>query len=481
MDLISRYFGVERMLPGGVAAEEMPAQKSMYQEYFRLAIPSVLEMVLLSVIGMADTVMVSGVGTNAVAAVGLVGQPRMLMLSIFFALNVGITAVVARRKGEGRREEANTVVRNAILLIVGLSFILMALVLPFGRQLMEFAGAKPNETLGDATIYFLIVGSALPFNALSMGICAAQRGIGNTKLTMYVNIASNLVNVLFNWLLIYGVGPFPTLGVAGAAIATAIGMFVGFLLSLLSLTRGAKADSFLQIARHDSWKIQETSVRDVMRVSSGAMVEQVAMRFGFFTYAKIVAGLGTDATAAHFIAMQFLNLSFCFADGLGVAGTSLVGQMLGRGRKDLSHIYGTIAQRIAILVAICIAAICIVFRQPLVDLFIKDDSGANVRRLAEMLMVVVGVFQPFQMMAVVVSGALRGAGDVKYTAMVMLITVSVMRPALAFIATYVLGKAMGWGDTAVVGAWCAALIDMITRMTLMLKRYRGGKWSEIRV
>ena len=371
--------------------------------------------------------------------------------------------------------------RNAILLIIGLALVLMALVLPFARQLMQFAGAEPNETLDDATTYFKILGYALPFNALSMGICAAQRGIGNTKLTMYVNITSNLVNVFFNWLLIYGVGPFPRLGVAGAAIATAIGMFVCFVLSLVSLIRRRKTESFLQITRHDSWKIRKESVRDVMNVSSGAMIEQVAMRFGFFTYAKIVASLGTDATAAHFIAMQFLNISFCFADGLGVAGTSLVGQMLGRGRKDLSHIYGTIAQRISILVAIGIATICIIFRQPLVDLFIKDDSGANVRRLAEMLMIVVGVFQPFQMLAVVVSGALRGAGDMKYTALVMLITVSVMRPALAFIATYVLGKLLGMGDTAVVGAWCAALIDMITRMTLMLKRYRGGKWSEIRV
>ncbi len=481
MDLISRYFDVRRMLPGGVAAEEVPAQKSMYQEYFRLAIPSVLEMVLLSLIGMADTIMVSGLGTDQVAAVGLVGQPRMLLLAIFFALNVGITAVVARRKGEGRRQEANTVVRNAILLILGLALVMMAFMLPFARKLMEFAGADPNVTLNDATTYFMIVGAALPFNALSMGICAAQRGIGNTKLTMYVNIISNLVNVLFNWLLIYGVGPFPMLGVAGAALATALGMFVGFVLSFLSLVRTGRGDPFLQIERQDSWRIQKKSVQDVMRVSSGAMVEQLAMRFGFFTYAKIVASLGTDATAAHFIAMQFLNISFCFADGLGVAGTSLVGQMLGRGRKDLSHIYGTIAQRIAILVAITIAVVCIVLREPLVDLFIREDSGENVRRLTEMLMIVVGVFQPFQMLAVVVSGALRGAGDVKYTAMVMLITVSVMRPALAFIATYVLGKAFGWGDTAVVGAWCAALIDMITRMTLMLKRYRGGKWSEIRV
>lgn len=492
---ISRYFDVERMLPGGAAIGEMPKQKSLYNEFFRLALPSVLEMVLLSVIGMADTVMVSGLGTNAVAAVGLVSQPRMLLLAIFFALNVGVTAVVARRKGEGRREDANSVLRNAILIITGLSVLIMIPALIFAKPLMIFAKAEPGVTFEDATNYFSILIYALPFNVLSMGICAAQRGIGNTKLTMYVNIVSNLVNVLFNWLLINGIGPFPRLEVRGAALATNIGLFVGFALSVLSLTGGGRGllkkimtfigggneDPFLKISAHDSWRLKRQSVVDIMRVSSGALVEQVAMRVGFFTYAIIIASLKADATAAHFIAMQFLSLSFSFADGLSVATTSLVGQTLGGGRKDLSHVYGTIAQRIAILVAVLIGLVCIFFRHPLVDIFIRDESGANVRRLTEMLMIVVGIFQPFQMMAVVVSGALRGAGDVKYTALIMLITVSVMRPALAFIATYTLGKVLGWGDTAVVGAWCAALIDMITRMTLMLKRYRGGKWSDIRV
>ncbi|MGI6239762.1 MAG: MATE family efflux transporter, partial [Christensenellales bacterium] len=458
MELISRYFGVERMLPSKMRGGELPSTKSMYREYGRLALPSVAEMVLMSAIGMADTVMVSVVGTDAVAAVGLVGQPRMLLLSIFFALNVGITAVVARRKGEGRREEANQVLRNAILVVTALSVLIMALALPFSRELMIFAKAEPGVTLEYATDYFRILTYALPFNVLAMGICAAQRGIGNTKLTMYVNITSNLVNVLFNWLLINGIGPFPRLEVRGAAIATGIGMFVGFVLSVLSLINGRKRDSFLSISLHDSWRIKKKSIQDIMKVSSGAMIEQVAMRVGFFSYALIIASLKSDATAAHFIAMQFLNISFCFADGLAVASTSLVGQMLGRARKDLSYIYGTIAQRIAILVAIAIGTICIVFRAPLVGMFIKTGDGENVRMLAEMVMIVVGIFQPFQMLAVVISGALRGAGDVKYTARVMLLTVSIMRPLLALLATYFLGTVLGLGEKALVGAWCAALV-----------------------
>lgn len=481
MNIFKRFFGVEYMLPKGMEASNLPGSGSMYKQYIRLALPSVMEMVLISLIGMIDTIMVSNIGTDAVAAVGLVGQPRMLMLCIFFAMNVGITAVVARRKGENRRDEANLVMRNMIVIIFILSLALMALIMPFATPLMRFAGAEPGRTLEDSTKYFLILGGALPFNALSMAICAAQRGVGNTKLTMYVNILSNLVNVLFNWLLINGIGPFPKLGVVGAALATAIGMVVGFVLCIISMCNGKRHDSFLQLSFKASWRINKQSVMDVTKVSTSAMIEQIAMRIGFFAYAKIVADLGTDAFAAHQIAMQFLNLSFCFADGLGVAGTSLVGQMLGSKRKDLSHIYGTIAQRFSLIVALVIATCCVIFRGPLVSMFISSSDGDSVRRLAELIMIVVGLFQPFQMLAVVVSGALRGAGDVKYTARVMMLTVTVMRPVLALLAVKVIGDVMGQDEIALIGAWAAALIDMITRMVLMLRRYVGGKWHDIRV
>lgn len=481
MNLLKRAFGVEYMLPKGMEPNDLPASRSMYMEYIRLAFPSVLEMVLISLIGMMDTVMVSHCGTDAVAAVGLVGQPRMLMLCIFFAMNVGITAVVARRRGEGRRDDANQVLRNMIIIIIALSVVLMAVVLPFAEPLMRFAGAEEGRTLEDATKYFLIVGLALPFNALSMAICAAQRGVGNTKLTMYVNILSNLVNVLFNWLLINGIGPFPELKVAGAAIATAIGMFVGFVLSLFSLFRGKAHDSFLQVSFREDWRLKKQPIMDVVRLSSSAMLEQVFMRIGFFSYAKIVANLGTDAFAAHQICMQFLNLSFCFADGLGVAGTSLVGQMLGKKRKDLAHIYGSIAMKFSLVVAVLLASCCVVFRSQLVSMFIEQGHSQHVRYLSELVMIVVGIFQPFQMLAVVSSGALRGAGDVKYTARVMMLTVAVMRPTLALIAVYILGTLLDMTDIALIGCWSAALIDMTVRMILMMKRYMGGKWHDIRV
>lgn len=478
---LTRFFDIRQMLPAGTEpVEALPSNRETYGKYIHLAVPSVCEMVLISLINMMDTVMVSGIGTDAVAAVGLVGQPRMIMLSMFFALNVGITAVVARRRGEKRQDAANATVRTAIVICIALSALLMALLIPLATPLMRFAGAEAGRTLEDATEYFIIMGIALPFQALSMALCAAQRGVGNTKLTMEVNITSNLVNILFNYLLINGIGPFPRLGVRGAAIATAIGLFVGFILSLTAMLRGS-AGGFLHISRRDSWKPDGEACKALFKVASSAMVEQLAMRVGFFSYAKIVASLGTDAFAAHQICMQFMNLSFSCADGLGVAGTSLVGRMLGAKRPDMAHIYGTLAQRFSLMISLVLAACCILLRGPLVSMFINRDASQDVRVMAETIMVVLGLVQPLQMLSVVAAGALRGAGDVRYTARVMLITVTLIRPILALTGVYVVGTLMGRSDIALTAAWCATLCDMSVRMVLMLRRYKSGEWHKIRV
>lgn len=478
---LTQFFDIRQMLPAGTEpVEALPSNRETYGKYIHLAVPSVCEMVLISLINMMDTVMVSGIGTDAVAAVGLVGQPRMIMLSMFFALNVGITAVVARRRGEKRQDAANATVRTAIVICIALSALLMALLIPLATPLMRFAGAEAGRTLEDATEYFIIMGIALPFQALSMALCAAQRGVGNTKLTMEVNITSNLVNILFNYLLINGIGPFPRLGVRGAAIATAIGLFVGFILSLTAMLRGS-AGGFLHISRRDSWKPDGEAGKALFKVASSAMVEQLAMRVGFFSYAKIVASLGTDAFAAHQICMQFMNLSFSCADGLGVAGTSLVGRMLGAKRPDMAHIYGTLAQRFSLMISLLLAACCILLRGPLVSMFINRDASQEVRVMAETIMVVLGLVQPLQMLSVVAAGALRGAGDVRYTARVMLITVTLIRPILALTGVYVAGTLMSRSDIALTAAWCATLCDMSVRMVLMLRRYKSGEWHKIRV
>ena len=343
--------------------------------------------------------------------------------------------------------------------------------------------------------------AVLPFNALSMAMCAAQRGIGNTRITLYVNVTSNVVNVFLNWLLINGIWIFPRWEVKGAAIATAIGLCVGSVLACISLVRRHEGDmGFLRLSVKDDWRFSLPAARAVVKVGGNSMLEQIALRIGFFLYARLVADLGTQAYASHVVCMQFLNLSFTFADGIGVASTSLVGQMLGRERPDLSHLYGKIAQRIAVVGAVLLASVIVIFRYPLVGLFTDDPTVA---RLSANVMLIVALFQPLQMLSVITSGALRGAGDTKFVARVMLICVAIIRPVLAFSAirlitqffTPVYAEAAFAGaaatltywlayeapEWALLGAWAASLVDMALRMGLVMKRFNGGKWHSIKV
>ena len=145
--------------------------------------------------------------------------------------------------------------------------------------------------------------------------------------------------------------------------------------------------------------------------------------------------------------------------------------------------YGKIAQRFALIAALVLATVVITCRGPLVSLYIYSDTANDryVAQLAMKAMIIVGIMQPFQTSAVVYSGALRGAGDTRYVAMAMILTVVVMRPLLSSIAIYVVGEVLHMPEMALLGAWCMATVDMITRMLLMHHRYSGGKWHAIKL
>jgi putative MATE family efflux protein len=469
-NILRRFFSVEHLLRGKPVYGELPSTRTMYSNLLKIAYPSVMEMVLMSLVGMMDTLMVSVLGEEAIAAIGLTGQPRMLMLSIFFALNIGVTAIVARRKGEERREDANHTLRNAIVLITGLSVVIMGVAILASRPLMALAGAQA-DTIDDADTYFRILALGIPINALTMCINAAQRGIGNTRITLYVNVVSNAVNIVLNYLLIGGNFGFPRLGVAGAAIASVIGFGVGFVLCVYSVTSKKSAYGFLHIKLHDNWQLKKEIIAPVAKVGSNAVFEQAALRIGFFLYARIVADLGTQAFAAHQICMQFLNITFNFGDGLGVAGTSLVGQMLGQKRPDLSMVYGKAAQRIALAVSLTLLSFIIGLRYPLVRMFTDDPQVIS---LGVGVMIMVAVFQPFQTSSVVISGCLRGAGDTRFVAKVMMICVTLIRPAVSALAIYVF-------HLGLLGAWTASLLDMSIRLASVYMRFSGSKWASIKL
>ena len=477
--LLRRLLAPEYLVTEEHRLGDLPDGKTAYRNAMTIALPSIIEMVLMSLIGSVDTMMVGGLGAGALSSVGLPTQPRMLQLCMFFALNVGITAIVARRKGEERQDAANATLRNALMLALGLSVLLAGIAIAFAEPLMRLAGGDRAETekvFSDAVDYFRIMTYALPINALSMCICAAQRGIGKTKITMWVNMASNLVNVFFNYCLIAGNLGFPRLEVRGAAIASVIGMTVGLGLALFTVLAGGKHKGYLHLSIHDRWQFDRDSMQSILRVGGNAAIEQLGVRFGFFIYARILFSLGTVMYAANQICMQLLNITFTFGDGLGVAATALVGQNLGRKRADLSMLYGKICQRYAVMISIVLGVLILTLRWQLSALFIgqNTENADQVIWHAANTMLVLAAIQPFQTSSVVLSGSLRGAGDNLYVALIATICVSVLRPLMAVIAVRVL-------HFELMGTWIFGLAEIIVRVAFFYPRFAGGKWKDKKV
>ena len=478
---LNHLFAPEYLVKEKERLGELPSTKETYKNVMSIATPSIAEMVLIGLIGSMDTMMVGGLGKGALASVNLPVQPRMLLLCLFFALNVGVTAIIARRRGENNRAAANATLRNAIMLALMVSAVFMTLALVFTEPLMRLAGGTSDteedaKILCDAQDYFRILTYSLPVHAVSMCICAAQRGIGNTRITLRVNIVSNLVNVVFNYLLIGGNFGFPRLEVRGAAIASVIGMAVGAVLALMTVFFPRRDARFLQISHRDSWRFDKDAMRAIFKVGGNAMIEQLGMRFGFFVSSRLVFGLGTTFVAAHVICSQLVGITFYFGDGLSVAATSLVGRNMGAKRSDLSMLYGKAAQRIALIISATLGVLIVLLRYPLASLFIGADTpdAALVVQYAATTMLVIAAVQPFQISAVVVSGSLRGAGDNLYVAVAATICISILRPGLTWLA-------VDWLKFGLTGTYIFMMLEMVVRLAFFYPRFASGKWRKIKI
>lgn len=476
MNLLRRLYAPDYMVKPSMRQQEQYSTEEIYKSFIKVAWPATAESFLLGLVNFIDSIMVSTQGHIAVASVGLTNQPRMIFYAIFFAMNIGVTAIVSRRRGENRKEDANKVLAQAVSLCLILGIFLVGAAIIFAEPLLIFAGAK-SDTLPDAISYFRITLVGLYFTAISMMINAAQRGAGNTRISMTTNMTANIVNCIFNALLINGLFFFPKLGVTGAAIATMLGNITACCMSIYSVAPFVKShkDRFLNLHAKSLFKFDSENVRLIGRISSSAAIEQVFMRLGFFVVSKMVAELSTVEFATHTICMNITNLSFCFGDGLGVAASALVGQNLGKKRPDLSIIYGKSAQRIGFLLAMMLFCLFTLGGNMMINLFMTEEAeAAEIVEIGVKVLIILAFISPAQISQVIFSGCVRGAGDTRYAAIVSLVTIAVERPLLTFIFCYTCGL-------GVIGAWIAMLVDQYLRLTLMAMRFSSGKWAKIKV
>ena len=448
---------------------DVMTHKEMYRKALAVAWPAMMESFFITLAGMIDTMMVAELGSYAVAAVGLTAQPKFIGLTLFIGINVAVSALVARRKGEQRRDDAQEIVWTAILLTIILCAIVTVVFVVFAPQMMTLAGSNA-DTHEAAVQYFQIIMGGLFFNVITMVINAAQRGSGNTRLSMTTNLTSSIVNIIFNYLLIEGHFGFPAWGIRGAAIATVMGTVVAAAMALRSLFRPSSYVQFNYMKRLGT-KIRKNCVRAIWNLAGTTSLENIAMRVGFLATALIAARLGTDEFAAHNIGMNILGLGFSFADGMQVAAIALAGESLGAGKKEQAKAFGNVCQRIGFGISVAMALALFFGGEWFYSLYFKEPHIIEMGvRIIRWIMVIVLL----QISQIIYTGCLRAAGDVKYTLRAALISVTGIRTlvTLLLVSVFHLG---------LTGVWLGILSDQISRFLLMSHRFRQGKWVDLKI
>lgn len=468
-EIASSDLKVKKSLPEGVKSSEL------YQDVIRIAWPSFVELLLTQLASMVDLMMVGSIGgkTNpsmgaqALSAVGLTTQPKFLLMAAFIAMNTGVTALVARYKGTGDKEQANLVVRQGLLFTFIATTFLSILGIIFAKPMVLFMGSTEEIVTEWGTQYLQIQMAGFLTMALTSTITASLRAVGDSRTCMIYNLIANGVNVIFNWLLIYGNLCFPEMGVAGASLATVIGQLVAFIIALSVLLRG---NGFLKLEVKLGFYPHKLTLQNMLNIGLPAMIEQLLMRTGIIIFTRTVASLGTTAYATHQICMNIVSLSFMTGQAFAVSATTLVGQSLGRRRPDMAEAYCSKARTTGLISALVFMVVFAVFGREIVSLYNSDPS---IIETGAKIMLFVAFLQPFQTSQFIIAGGLRGAGDTKATALITFLTVLLLRPGLAIL---LVNAGLG-----LYGAWIAFVSDQLTRSFLVLTRYNSGKWKLIKL
>ena len=442
-------------------------EKNLTKNIFKLSIPVAIENLLHMSVFIIDAVMVGRLGTDALAAVGLSGALSFTISMVFSSLNVGSASIIARHIGAKERDQAQTVGAQAIFMALVMGILATPFLILFAEKMLILMSAEPQvSALGKS--YLQIVGGFFVFRMIILACNGILRGAGDTKTPMKATLVINCINILFNWLLIFGVGPFPKWGVAGAAWATAIAYTIGTVLLCTKLFTGR---CVLHISIRQIIHVHFESLKRIVRISAPAAIDAFLTQMGFLFFTKIVTILGTVSLAAHQIAIRIESISFMPGFAIAVSTATLVGQSLGAKNVNLALLSMRRSCYFAMALMGFFAFIFLIFPGQMAIIFKPEPS---VLSLAVVCVMIAALEQPALAIYMVYSGGLRGAGD---TISPMIITI-VGTLCFHVPISYLFGITLGWG---LAGVWFGSALDWICRAIAIYILYRRGRWKRVRV
>lgn len=432
-----------------------------------LAMPVIIENVLQVLLGTTDTFFAGKLHGNAIAGIGVTNLIMNIYIAFFTAVGVGTTAIIARSIGDKQVDKARDVLKQSIILALGIGVIVGIMSMLFAEPLLIFLGAE-SEVLEYAMPYFMVVAVPCVFLCLMQVLSSALRGAGDTKTPMIAAAIANILNIVLNYVLIFGILDFKGLGILGAGLATTISRIIAVVVLIHKVNKGV---TVLQFNIRGKWSIDKELMGSITRIGIPAGIEKLIMRLGQLLYGSMIITLGTSSYIAHNIAGTIESYSYLPAMGFGVAATTLVGQNLGSNNPEEAKKYAFISNALSTVLMIILGIGFFIGAPTLAGLFTKDEQ---VKELVVTVLRIIALFQPFLSLSMIMASALQGAGDTKFPMYSTLIGIWGIRVTCGYFLAVVL-------NLGLVGIWIAYALDITVRSILLLVRFIRGKWSMIKI
>lgn len=433
-----------------------------------LLIPVVLEQLLNSIMGTADTMMVSNVGSAAISAVSLVDSINVLVIQAFSALAAGGAIICAQYIGQRNKEKANESARQVLFIITAISVAVSLICLVFQKPLLRLIfGSVEPAVMSASETYFFYTALSFPFIAAYDSAASIFRAQDNTKGPMIISMISNVMNIAGNAVMIWVFH----MGVAGAALSTLISRIFCAVVVIIQLRKEREGQ---EIVVRDYFEIRPdwSMIRRILGLGIPSGVENSMFQLGKLAIQSTVSTLGTAAIAAQAMTNILENLNGIAAIGVGVGLMTIVGQCLGAGRKDEAVYY---IKKLCVIAEVIIIISCLgvfALTKPITILGGMEKESADM--CFHMVMWITIVKPLVWIMAFIPGYGLRAAGDVKFSMIVSCCTMWACR----FCLCVFLIRVMGFGP---MGVWIGMFADWTLRGIIFTWRFHSRKWLQHKV
>ncbi|NLW78805.1 MAG: MATE family efflux transporter [Ruminococcaceae bacterium] len=437
------------------------------KELKRLLVPLVIEQLLTIAIGVVDTVMVTSVGESAVSGVSLVDSINLLLITLLTALANGGVVVVSQYLGRGDNENASTAARQLVYIVTMVSVTIMILMFFLRMQILRLIfGHIAPDVMANAETYFRISSFCYPFVALYNAGAAIFRSMGNSRIGMYITLAINIIHLIGNFVLIYGL----QWGVAGAAVSTLTSRAIAAVTILVLLYRNTTSPVSLRGLLRV--RLVPAMLWRILRIGLPNGLENSLFQVGKLMVARIISSFGTAAIAGNAIGNMVVNVPNMAGNAFALGMLIVAGHCMGAGDIEGTRRMVKKVDRIALVVLTAMSVVILLIMQPLLGAFDLSDGASQVAR--EILLIYCIGTPLFWVPAFVLPCALRAAGDVRYNMVTSLGSMWLFRVGGAYLAAYTLGL-------GVVGVWVAVVADWAVRSLLYWLRWRSGRWETKKV